>query len=80
MSTMGAAASAAGSGLAERQQAILAMEVLGALPDRVRRAFVLVRFEGQSYRDVAQRLGVQVSTVEMDIALALRSLSQRLPL
>lgn len=75
MSTIGAAIEAAGSDLAGSQQAIRAMKVLGALPDRVRCAFVLIRFEGQSYRDVAARLGVQVSTVEMDVALALRSLA-----
>lgn len=59
-------------------QATRALEALNALPQRTRSAFLLIRFEGQSYKAAAARLCVPVRTVEMDVALALRTLTQNL--
>ncbi len=44
------------------------------LPPRTRDAFLLNRFEGQTYSQIAKRLGVSVSMVEKHIAEALRQL------
>lgn len=79
MSTIASAVEAgAGAAVTAAHQTMRAMEVLSALPDRVRSAFVLVRFEGRSCRDVSMRLGVSVCTVEGDVALALRALTESL--
>jgi RNA polymerase sigma-70 factor (ECF subfamily) len=48
--------------------------VIRALPPRTRDAFLLHRFEDQTYGQIAKRLGVSVSMVEKHIAEALRQL------
>jgi RNA polymerase sigma-70 factor (ECF subfamily) len=49
--------------------------VLERLPDRVRAAFVLHRFEELSYAEIARRLGVSVSSIEKYISQALKELT-----
>lgn len=49
------------------------LDAIRALPEQVRRAFVLSRFEGKTYRDIAATLGVSESSVEKYIIAALRS-------
>ncbi|MEM7561459.1 MAG: sigma-70 family RNA polymerase sigma factor [Pseudomonadota bacterium] len=46
--------------------------LLGGLKPRCREAFLLSRLEGLSYPAIAERLGVSLSTIEKDIAQALR--------
>lgn len=48
--------------------------MIRALPQRTREAFLMHRFESQTYRQIAARLGVSVSMVEKHIAEALRQL------
>ncbi|MDT1000468.1 sigma factor-like helix-turn-helix DNA-binding protein, partial [Pseudomonas aeruginosa] len=38
--------------------------MLDRMPDNVRRAFLLSQFEGLSYAQIAERLGVTVSSVQ----------------
>jgi len=57
-----------------RQNLAAAAAVIRALPARTRDAFLLHRFEDQTYRQIASRLGVSVSMVEKHIAEALRQL------
>ncbi|MET3528257.1 RNA polymerase sigma factor [Phenylobacterium koreense] len=64
--------------LQAKQEASLAMEALAALPPRTRAAFMLVRFEGMSYKGAAAQLGVSVSAVEKHVTKALRIISTRL--
>lgn len=45
--------------------------ILQALPARVRTAWLLCKLDGLSYREIAGRLGVSVSSVEKYIATAL---------
>ncbi|MDQ8028051.1 MAG: RNA polymerase sigma factor [Brevundimonas sp.] len=59
-----------------RQNLAAAAAVIRALPPRTREAFLLNRFENQTYRQIAQRLGVSVSMVEKHIAEALRQLKK----
>jgi RNA polymerase sigma-70 factor (ECF subfamily) len=53
------------------QQLAAAIEVL---PPRCREALDLVRFEGLSYREAAQRMGVSVNMVEKHLIRAMRAL------
>lgn len=57
-----------------RQDLAAAEAVIRALPTKTREAFLLHRFKGQTYRQIAERLGVSVSMVEKHIAEALRQL------
>ena len=67
-------APAADQHLIGRQNLAAAAVVIRALPARTRDAFLLHRFEDQTYRQIADRLGVSVSMVEKHIAEALRQL------
>lgn len=57
-----------------RQNLAAAAAVIRALPQRTREAFLMHRFENQTYRQIAGKLGVSVSMVEKYIAEALRQL------
>lgn len=57
-----------------REDLAAAAAVIRALPPRCRDAFLLHRFEGLTYRQIADRLGVSVSMVEKHLADALRRL------
>ncbi|WP_261803414.1 sigma-70 family RNA polymerase sigma factor [Variovorax sp. PAMC26660] len=41
------------------------------LPPRCREAFVLYKFDGLSYAEVAERMGISVRTVEMQLRIAM---------
>lgn len=47
--------------------------MLGRLPAKARMAFLLCKLEGLSYREIAERLSVSLSSVEKYIAQALRA-------
>jgi RNA polymerase sigma factor (sigma-70 family) len=53
-------------------------EVLNALPEKARRAFMMHRRDGLSYSDIANELGVTVSSVEKYILQALKHFRKRL--
>lgn len=53
-------------------------EQLGKLPRRTQDAFVLRRVHGLSHAEIADVLGVSVSTVEKDLSRALRHCQARL--
>jgi RNA polymerase sigma-70 factor (ECF subfamily) len=48
------------------------------LPERCRAVFELSRVEGLKYVEIAQRLGISVKTVEVQMGKALRVLRERL--
>lgn len=56
----------------ELQEAI--DKAIDALPDRCRVVFVLSRYEGLKYTEIAQEMGISVKTVEHQISRALRDL------
>jgi RNA polymerase sigma-70 factor (ECF subfamily) len=62
--------------LVGREQVAMVRIVLERLPDRVRAAFVLHRFEELGYSEIAKRLGVSVSSIEKYISQALRELTE----
>lgn len=45
-----------------------------ALPERCREIFVLCRFEELKYAEIAEKLGISVKTVEMQMGIALKRL------
>lgn len=61
------AALSSGQGLA----AMIA--TIDALPPRCREAFMLYKFDGLSYAEVAQRMGISVRTVEMQLQIAMKA-------
>ena len=60
--------------LIDRQNLAAAAAAIRALPPKTRDAFLLHRFEGLTYRQIAGRLGISVSMIEKHIAEALRQL------
>ena len=67
---------AADQHLIGRQDLAAAEAVIRALPPKTRDAFLLHRFRAQTYRQIADQLGVSVSMVEKHIAEALRQLKK----
>jgi RNA polymerase sigma-70 factor (ECF subfamily) len=61
-----------------REKVARILHALTELPDRTRHVFVLARFEGLSYKDIAKRFGISVSAVEKHVMKAFRHLTERL--
>lgn len=59
--------------VAAREQLDRAWQALEALPDAVRHAFLLNRFEALSQREIAARLGVSEKTIERHVLRALKA-------
>lgn len=57
--------------LSDQQSLQCIKEAIRQLPPRCRQVFLLQRFEGLSYRDIARQLGISERTVENQIAHAL---------
>lgn len=54
------------------------MQVVNGLPPKCRSVLVLRMIDGLSHRDIAERLGITVSTVEKHLAAGLRICRQQL--
>jgi RNA polymerase sigma factor (sigma-70 family) len=55
------------------------MDVLNRLTPKCRTSFLLHRFEGLSYSEIARRMGVSRSAVEKQMMHAIQVLSERFP-
>ena len=51
---------------------------INQLPDKCREIFLLCRFEGLKYAEIAEKLGISVKTVEMQMGIALKKLRDSL--
>jgi RNA polymerase sigma-70 factor (ECF subfamily) len=52
----------------------LAGKAIGELPEQCRKVFELSRYDGLKYREIAEKLGISVKTVETHISHALKIL------
>lgn len=64
--------------LIARQQLGLIRDAINALPPRCRQAFILHRFHGRNYEDIADTLGVSKSSVEKYIIRALEACRRKI--
>lgn len=51
---------------------------INELPERCREIFMLCRFEGLKYAQIAEQLDISIKTVEMQMGIALKKLRQKL--
>ena len=60
-----------------QQDIALIQDALDKLPPNCRQAFLLSRLEGQTHKEISQRLGVSVSTIEKYIMRTMKYLSEK---
>ena len=53
-------------------------EAIDSLPEKCREIFILSRFEGMKYKEIAEKLNISVNTVENQMGIALRKLRIKL--
>ncbi len=51
---------------------------LDALPDKCREIFLMNRFDGLKYREIAEKLNISIKTVETQMSRALKTLREKL--
>ena len=56
----------------------LVREAINSLPKKCRAIFLLSRMEGLKYREISERLGISVNTVECQMGIALKKLRVKL--
>ncbi len=61
---------------AELEQAII--ETIESMPERMKQVFILSRYEGLTYKEISQKLGISDKTVEVHISRALKILRDNL--
>ncbi|RYY93877.1 MAG: RNA polymerase sigma-70 factor [Chitinophagaceae bacterium] len=74
----GAASEPASARVQQKELAARLQEALIELPEQCRTIFQMSRFEELRYREIAERLGLSVKTVENQMGKALRILRSRL--
>mgnify|MGYP000660763951 FL=1 len=57
---------------------ILVRTAINSLPKRCRDIFLLSRIEGLKYKEISERLGISVNTVECQMGIALKKLRVKL--
>lgn len=57
---------------------MLIHSAINSLPGRCREIFVLSRFEKLKYREISERLGISLNTVECQMSIALKRLREKL--
>lgn len=62
----------------EKETAILVRAAINGLPKRCRDIFLLSRVEGLKYKEISERLGISVNTVECQMGIALKKLRMKL--
>ena len=60
----------------ELQEAIIS--AIDAMPPKMKQVFILSRYDGLKYKEIAQRLDISVKTVEVHMSKALKFLREKL--
>jgi RNA polymerase sigma-70 factor, ECF subfamily len=68
----------AGSRSEEEMEAVISA-CIDELPEKCREIFILNRFENLKYREIADKLGISVKTVEAQMSKAIQHMRSRLP-
>ncbi|GHF16065.1 hypothetical protein GCM10017044_07920 [Kordiimonas sediminis] len=76
ISEMGATDTTPEGELENKQRLSELKATIDRMPERQRKAFVMNRFEGKTYQEIAEVFGVSVSTIEKDFIGALRKLRE----
>jgi RNA polymerase sigma-70 factor, ECF subfamily len=53
-------------------------QIINSLPDKCKKVFILNRFDGKKYSEIAQHLNISVKTVETQMSKALKTLRDHL--
>ena len=53
-------------------------EAIDALPPRCREIFVMSRYQGKKYREIAEAMGISENTVEIQMGIAIKRLKASL--
>jgi RNA polymerase sigma-70 factor (ECF subfamily) len=61
-----------------KEKVVALKNALNELPERTRNVFLLHRFEEFKYREIAQQLGISMSSVEKHMMDAIKHLAHRL--
>ncbi len=64
--------------LEEQELELRISEALQALPEKCRQVFILNRFEELKYKEIAEKLGISIKTVEAQMSKALRIMREKL--
>ncbi|BFO55183.1 MULTISPECIES: RNA polymerase sigma factor [Comamonadaceae] len=64
--------------LSTRENLAAVIAVIDKLPPRCREAFILYKFDGLSYAEIAERMGISPRTVEMQLKIAMQACWRRL--
>lgn len=64
--------------LTEKELKLTISNAIDELPEKCREVFILNRYENMKYKDVADKLGISVKTVEAQMSKALQYLRTRL--
>lgn len=59
--------------LASRQGLAAVLDTIDRLPPRCREAFILYKFDGLTYAEIASQMGISVRTVEMQLQIAMKA-------
>lgn len=59
--------------LASREGLAAVVATIDQLPLRCREAFILYKFDGLSYAEIAERMGISTRTVEMQLQIAMQA-------
>jgi len=52
--------------------------LINELPDKCREIFIMCRFEGMKYKQIAEKLDISIKTVEMQMGIALKKIRKKL--
>lgn len=64
--------------LVSRELEKLVKIAIEQLPDKCRAIFILSRFSGMTYKEIADKLSISIKTVEVQISIALKKILQHL--